>query len=122
MEWGDGGDASYSVDVLVRGYDRKGLHKDVANVIAQQGAHVLAINSRVDPARGMAEFALHAEGEGFRASSGSCSAGSRPCPGSTTRGGLGERARRGTRAPAVPGISQQGRCYPCRMQLRIRGT
>ncbi len=58
VEWGDRGDASYSVDVQVRAFDRKGLLKDIANLIAQQGAHVLAINSRVDAARGLAEFAL----------------------------------------------------------------
>ena len=58
VEWGDRGDGSYSVDVQVRGFDRKGLLKDLANLIAQQGAHVLAISSRVDAVRGLAEFAL----------------------------------------------------------------
>jgi len=58
VEWGERGDASYSVDVQVRGFDRKGLLKDLANLIAQQGAHVLAISSRVDDASGLAEFAL----------------------------------------------------------------
>ena len=58
MEWGERGDASYSVDVQVRGFDRKGLLKDLANLIAQQGAHVLAMSSRIDAASGLAEFAL----------------------------------------------------------------
>jgi len=58
VEWGDRGDASYSVDVQVRGFDRKGLLKDIANLIAQQGAHVLAMSSRIDAASGLAEFAL----------------------------------------------------------------
>jgi GTP pyrophosphokinase len=58
VEWGERVDASYSVDVQIRGFDRKGLLNDLANVIAQQGAHVLAINSRVDTVSGLAEFAL----------------------------------------------------------------
>jgi GTP pyrophosphokinase len=55
VEWGEGGGASYSVDVLVRGIDRKGLLKDLANLIAQHGVHVLAVNSRLDSERGLAE-------------------------------------------------------------------
>jgi len=56
VEWGDRGDGSYSVDVQVRGFDRKGLLKDIANLIAQHGVHVLAINSRNDDASGLVEF------------------------------------------------------------------
>ena len=58
VEWGDRGDGSYSVDVQVRGFDRKGLLKDIANLIAQHGVHVLAINSRVDAASGLVEFTI----------------------------------------------------------------
>jgi GTP pyrophosphokinase len=56
VEWGDSDGASYSVDVLVRGFDRKGLLKDLANLIAQHNVHVLAINSRIDAASGFVEF------------------------------------------------------------------
>ncbi len=56
VEWGDNSGSSYSVDVLVRGFDRKGLLKDVANLIAQQGVHVLAVNTRSDSARGFVEM------------------------------------------------------------------
>ncbi len=56
VEWGQGGHASYSVDVQVRGIDRKGLLKDVANLIAQHGVHVLAVNSRLEEARGLADI------------------------------------------------------------------
>ena len=56
VEWGEGGGASYSVDVQVRGIDRKGLLKDLANIIAQQGVHVLAFNSRLEEARGLSDF------------------------------------------------------------------
>lgn len=55
VEWGHGARASYSVDVRVRGVDRKGLLKDITTLIAQASAHVLAISSRLDEARAAAE-------------------------------------------------------------------
>ena len=58
VEWGERDGASYSVDVLIRGLDRKNLLKDLANLIAQQGVHVLAVNSRMDAARGLVEMAF----------------------------------------------------------------
>ncbi len=56
VEWGRQGRSSYSVDVRVRAVDRKALLKDLTNVIAQSGAHVLAVNSRLDEARAAAEL------------------------------------------------------------------
>jgi len=56
VEWGERGVASYAVDVLIRGLDRTALLKDLSNLIAQHGVHVLAVNSRIDPARGLAEL------------------------------------------------------------------
>jgi GTP pyrophosphokinase len=56
VEWGERGAASYAVDVLIRGLDRTALLKDLSNLIAQHGVHVLAVNSRIDPARGLAEL------------------------------------------------------------------
>ncbi|MEO8461083.1 MAG: ACT domain-containing protein, partial [Dokdonella sp.] len=47
---------AYEVDILVRGYDRKWLHKDVANVIAAANIHVLAVNTRVDSEHAMADM------------------------------------------------------------------
>ena len=38
----------------MRGYDRKWLHKDVTNVIASANVHLLAVNTRIDPASGLA--------------------------------------------------------------------
>jgi len=55
VEWGQGARASYSVDVRVRGVDRKGLLKDITTLIAQASAHVLAISSRLDEVRAAAE-------------------------------------------------------------------
>ena len=56
VEWGQQGRASYSVHVRVRAVDRKGLLKDLTNLIAQSGAHVLAVNSRLDEVRSAAEL------------------------------------------------------------------
>jgi GTP pyrophosphokinase len=54
VEWGGGRTQSYDVDVLVRGYDRKWLHKDVTNVIAAANVHLIAVNTRVDAGSGLA--------------------------------------------------------------------
>jgi len=54
VEWGGARAQAYEVDLLVRGYDRKWLHKDVTNVIAAANVHLLAVNTRVDDASGLA--------------------------------------------------------------------
>ncbi|MGH8040596.1 MAG: bifunctional (p)ppGpp synthetase/guanosine-3',5'-bis(diphosphate) 3'-pyrophosphohydrolase [Rudaea sp.] len=54
VEWGGSRAQAYEVNVLVRGYDRKWLHKDVTNVIAAANVHLLAVNTRVDSASGLA--------------------------------------------------------------------
>ncbi len=51
VEWSGAGQRSYEVNLIVRGYDRKGLHKDVSNVIAAANVSVLVVDARVDPAR-----------------------------------------------------------------------
>lgn len=51
VEWGGNRQRAYEVNVIVRGYDRKGLHKDVSNVIAAANVHILAVEARVDQAR-----------------------------------------------------------------------
>jgi len=56
VEWGRGRAQSFGVDVLVRGYDRKWLLKDLTNVIGSGNAHILGLNSRVDSASGIAEL------------------------------------------------------------------
>ena len=60
VDWGMRSQVAYDVDITVRGYDRKWLHKDVSNVIASANAHVIAVNARVDAARGIAtmDYAL----------------------------------------------------------------
>ena len=51
VEWSGAGQRSYEVNLIVRGYDRKGLHKDVSNVIAAANVNVLVVDARVDPER-----------------------------------------------------------------------
>ena len=48
VDWSGKGGQSYEIDVVVRGYDRKGLHKDVTNVIATADIGILAVTARVD--------------------------------------------------------------------------
>jgi GTP pyrophosphokinase len=54
VEWGGGRAQAYDVDGLVLGYDRKWLHKDVTNVIAAANVQLIAVNTRVDAAAGLA--------------------------------------------------------------------
>jgi GTP pyrophosphokinase len=54
VEWGGARSQAYEVDLLVRGYDRKWLHKDVTNVIAAANVHLIAVNVRVDQSTGLA--------------------------------------------------------------------
>jgi GTP pyrophosphokinase len=65
VEWGRQRQATYEVDIVVRGYDRKWLHKDVTNVIAAANAHVIAVDARVDERRGTVEMNYALKVSGF---------------------------------------------------------
>jgi GTP pyrophosphokinase len=56
VEWGKRRQQTYEVDVVIRGYDRKWLHKDVSTAIAAMNAQVVAVNSRVDARKGIVEM------------------------------------------------------------------
>ncbi len=56
VHWGGRSEQAYEVDILIKGYDRKWLHKDIANVIAAANVHLLAVNTRVDPVSGLASM------------------------------------------------------------------
>ncbi len=58
VEWGREGGGSYRVEVELRALDRKTLLKDLTNVIAQGGAHVLSVDHRVDASAGTARLVL----------------------------------------------------------------
>ncbi|MBD8899641.1 bifunctional (p)ppGpp synthetase/guanosine-3',5'-bis(diphosphate) 3'-pyrophosphohydrolase [Rhodanobacter sp. DHG33] len=60
VTWGKAHAQAYEVDVELRGYDRKGLQKDVAGVISNVGTPILASSSRAIAKSGEVEmhFAL----------------------------------------------------------------
>ncbi|MGB8636293.1 MAG: bifunctional (p)ppGpp synthetase/guanosine-3',5'-bis(diphosphate) 3'-pyrophosphohydrolase [Rhodanobacteraceae bacterium] len=47
VEWGEAPARAYQVDIEVRGYDRKGLQKDVTATISNSNAHILASSSHL---------------------------------------------------------------------------
>jgi GTP pyrophosphokinase len=47
VTWGSAGVHAYEVDIEIRGYDRKGLQKDVTNVVSNANVHIVASSSRV---------------------------------------------------------------------------
>jgi GTP pyrophosphokinase len=47
VTWGSSGSHAYEVDIALRGYDRKGLQKDVTGVISNANTHIVASSSRV---------------------------------------------------------------------------
>ena len=56
VEWGGGGSRAYQVDIELRGYDRKGLQKDVTSVISNLGTHIIASSSRMFARTGEVEM------------------------------------------------------------------
>ncbi|AVP97352.1 GTP diphosphokinase [Ahniella affigens] len=56
VSWGQRPEFSYEVEILVRGYDRKGLLKDVSSAISAADAHVIAASTRLDADHGTAEM------------------------------------------------------------------
>ena len=56
VQWGARRDQSFEVGVVVRGYDRKWLHKDVTNVIAAADARLVSASARTNPRQGLAEM------------------------------------------------------------------
>jgi GTP pyrophosphokinase len=47
VSWGRAASQAYEVDIELRGYDRKGLQKDVTGVISNAGTHIIASSSRL---------------------------------------------------------------------------
>jgi GTP pyrophosphokinase len=52
VSWGSAASQAYEVDVELRGYDRKGLQKDVTSVISNAQTHIIASSSRLRAATG----------------------------------------------------------------------
>ncbi len=55
VTWGSAGAHAYEVDIEIRGYDRKGLQKDVTNVVSNANVHIVASSSRVFASTGEVE-------------------------------------------------------------------
>ena len=56
VSWGLAANHAYEVDVELRGYDRKGLQKDVTGVISNAGTHIIASSSRLQASSGEVEM------------------------------------------------------------------
>ena len=56
VSWGRVEVQNYEVDIELRGYDRKGLQKDVATTISNVGPHIVASSSRVHVRTGEVEM------------------------------------------------------------------
>ena len=47
VSWGNAASQAYEVDIELRGYDRKGLQKDVTGLLSNAGTHIIASSSRL---------------------------------------------------------------------------
>ncbi len=56
VEWGGEASQSYSVDIIVRAWNRKWLLKDLTTVIGSGNVHILGVNTRVDERNNNAEI------------------------------------------------------------------
>ena len=56
MEWGKASAQAYEVEIELRGYDRKGLQKDVTNLISNASTHIIASSSRLFAQTGEVEM------------------------------------------------------------------
>ncbi|RDI97638.1 bifunctional (p)ppGpp synthetase/guanosine-3',5'-bis(diphosphate) 3'-pyrophosphohydrolase [Dyella solisilvae] len=56
VEWGKAAAQAYEVDIELRGYDRKGLQKDVTSLISNASVHIIASSSRVFTRTGEVEM------------------------------------------------------------------
>ena len=56
VAWGSAAQQAYQVDIELRGYDRKGLQKDVTSLISNAGTHIVASSSRMLARSGEAEM------------------------------------------------------------------
>jgi len=56
VSWGSAASQAYEVDIEIRGYDRKGLQKDVTSVISNAATHIIASSSRMFARTGEVEM------------------------------------------------------------------
>ena len=56
VTWGSAVSQAYEVDIEIRGYDRKGLQKDVTSVVSNAATHIIASSSRMFARTGEVEM------------------------------------------------------------------
>jgi GTP pyrophosphokinase len=59
VEWASGDTGTLSVELAVSAYDRRGLLRDLTDVLAAERLSIEAANTRTDRASGIAQFALN---------------------------------------------------------------
>ena len=57
VRWQSAPDRAYEVDIVVLGYDRRDLQRDITNVVTNSGARIVASNSHSD--RDLGEVTMH---------------------------------------------------------------
>lgn len=57
VRWQSAPDRAYEVDIVVLGYDRRDLQRDITNVVTNSGARIVASDSHSD--RDLGELAMH---------------------------------------------------------------
>ena len=57
VRWQSAPDRAYEVDIVVRGYDRRDLQRDITNVVTNSAARIVASNSHSD--RDLGEVTMH---------------------------------------------------------------
>jgi GTP pyrophosphokinase len=58
VEWAAGSAETLGVEISVSAYDRRGLLRDLTDVVASEHLSIDAVNSRTDHDTGIAHFAL----------------------------------------------------------------
>ncbi len=61
VEWADGAEAAFPVDIVIEAWDRHGLLRDVAGVFAAERINLCRVATRTDPSSGVARLDLTAE-------------------------------------------------------------
>jgi GTP pyrophosphokinase len=61
VDWGEEGETTYPVDILIEAYDRSGLLKDVMMILANENLNILAANTLTDKHSNIARLSLTIE-------------------------------------------------------------
>lgn len=61
VDWGNSGEKTYSVDLVIEAYDRSGLLRDVTNVMANERLNVTAVSTKTDKSDNVARMLVTVE-------------------------------------------------------------